>query len=153
MFLQEQMCIIALVFILQNSDICQSVRFGVYILPLKVGARNVLQIISHLDDANNLFSPVMLSGFPHIFWSPCTSKFKPLICILMEEIAGLDLLKPVVLCAKEIEHCVTTYQQFSPCSLNQDMEQSSDRLSVKFNLHLPYALFRGYLSSSNSFKR
>ncbi|PRQ33246.1 putative HAT dimerization domain, ribonuclease H-like domain-containing protein [Rosa chinensis] len=96
---------------------------------MEVGPRNVLQIISHLDDTSKLSDSLMLSSFPHIFWSPCTSNS---ICMLMEEIAEMDLLKPVVLCAKEIKHCITTYQQFSPCSFNQNMEGSSDPPSMKF---------------------
>lgn len=96
---------------------------------MEVGPKNVLQIISHLDDASKLSDSLMLSSFPHIFWSPCTSNS---ICMLMEEIAEMDLLKPVVLCAKEIEQCITTYQQLSSCSFNQNLEGGSDRLSVKF---------------------
>ncbi|ONH89462.1 hypothetical protein PRUPE_I001200 [Prunus persica] len=40
---------------------------------MEVGPSNVLKIISHLGNAGKLSDSIMLSKFPHIFWSPCTS--------------------------------------------------------------------------------
>lgn len=52
----------------------------------------------------------------------------------MEEIAEMDLLKPIVLlCAKEIEQCITAYQHFTPCRFNQNLKRSFGPLSVKFS--------------------
>lgn len=42
---------------------------------MEVGPSNVLQIISHLGNAGKLSDSIVLSKFPHIFWSPCTSHF------------------------------------------------------------------------------
>lgn len=96
---------------------------------MEVGPENVLQIISHLDDSIKLSDSLMLSKFPHIFWSRCTSDS---IRMLMEEIAQLDWIKSVVLCAKEIEEGIVMYQHFSPCIFPQNLKESSDILALKF---------------------
>ncbi|KAL6341723.1 hypothetical protein AAG906_037967 [Vitis piasezkii] len=81
---------------------------------MEVEPTNVLQIISNLGH------------FPHLFWSPCTSHS---ICVLMEDVTKLDWIKPIVLCAKEIDECILTYQRSSLCVLALE---SSDPLSTKF---------------------
>ncbi|KAM0996747.1 hypothetical protein ACFX14_006810 [Malus domestica] len=96
---------------------------------MEFGPGNVFQIISHLGNASKLSDSDVLSKFPQIFLSPCTSHS---ICMLMGEIAEMDSLKPIVYCAKEIEQCITTYQHFSPCRFSQNLKGSVDPLSVKF---------------------
>ncbi|KAF2300668.1 hypothetical protein GH714_015078 [Hevea brasiliensis] len=96
---------------------------------MEVGPSNVLQIISHLGDACKSSESYILSKFPSIFWSPCTSHS---IHMLMEEIAELEWVKPIVLCAKAIEHCMMTYQHSSTCLFIQNLKQSSDPISAKF---------------------
>lgn len=96
---------------------------------MEVGPENVLQIISNLDDSIKLSGSLMLSKFPRIFWSPCTSDS---ISMLMEEIAQLDWIKPVISCAKEIEECIGMYRHFSPCTFPLNLQESSDTLALKF---------------------
>lgn len=93
---------------------------------MEVEPTNVLQIISNLGHASESFESLILSKFPHLFWSPCTSHS---ICVLMEDITKLDWIKPIVLCAKEIDECILTYQRSSLCVLTLE---SSDPLSTKF---------------------
>ncbi|KAL5830935.1 hypothetical protein ACOSQ4_016289 [Xanthoceras sorbifolium] len=95
---------------------------------VEVGPTNVLQIISHLGHACKSSESLVFSKFPHIFWSPCTSHS---IHMLMEEIAGIEWVKPVVSCAKGIEQNMMYYQHASPC-LFTHLKESSDSLSVKF---------------------
>ncbi|PON75282.1 HAT, C-terminal dimerization domain containing protein [Trema orientale] len=95
----------------------------------EVGPGNVLQIISHLEHANLLFGSLILTKFPHLFWSPCTSHS---IHRLMDEIAELDWIKSVVICAKEIEQCIITYQQFSPSMFPENLKGCPDPLALKF---------------------
>ncbi|KAH9616976.1 hypothetical protein KSS87_016330 [Heliosperma pusillum] len=97
-------------------------------LIIEVGPRNVLQIISHLGQASSAFESVLLTKFPRIFWSHCTSHS---IQVLMEEIAELDWMKSVVSCARGIEQIVLTYQQSSSCAFYYSPE-SSDELSMRF---------------------
>ncbi len=96
---------------------------------VEVGPTNVVQIISHLGQACKSSESFILSKFPHLFWSPCASLS---ICMLMEEIAELDWIKPVVLCAKEIEECIMTFQRSSPGVLIQNLKGGSDIISTKF---------------------
>lgn len=100
----------------------------------EVGPTNVVQIISHLGSqlgqtCCKSSESLILSKFPHLFWSPCTSHS---ICMLMEEIAELEWIKPAILCAKEIEECVMTFQRSSPGILIQKLKGSSDLISTKF---------------------
>ncbi|XP_042959851.1 uncharacterized protein LOC122294927 isoform X2 [Carya illinoinensis] len=96
---------------------------------IEVGPTNVVQIISHLGPACKSSESLILSKFPHIFWSPCASHS---ICMLMEEIAELEWVKSVVVCAKETEQCIMAYQRSSSVILIQNLEGSSDLLSTKF---------------------
>lgn len=96
---------------------------------MEVGPLNVLQIISHLGDACKSSESYISSKFPNIFWSPCTSHS---ILMLMEEIAELEWVKSIVLCAKAIEQCMMTYQHSSPCLFIQNLKPSSDPISAKF---------------------
>lgn len=96
---------------------------------MEVGSTNVLQIISRLEHANQLSDSFILTKFPRIFLSPCTSYS---IRMWMEEIAELDWVKSVVLCAKEIEQCLITYQHSSPCIYSQDPKRSCDALASRF---------------------
>lgn len=96
---------------------------------MEVGPANVLQIISHLEHANQLFGSLIMTKFPHVFLSPCTSHS---IHMLMEEIAELDWIRSVVLCAKEIEQCIITYQHFSPSMFPQNLKGCPDPLALKF---------------------
>ncbi|EEF34936.1 protein dimerization, putative [Ricinus communis] len=96
---------------------------------LEVGPSNVLQIISHLGDACKSSESYILSKFPHIFWSPCTSHS---ILMLMEEIAELEWVKPIVLCARRIEQCIMTYQHATSCIFMQSPKESCDLISAKF---------------------
>ncbi|GLT80297.1 hypothetical protein SLA2020_517450 [Shorea laevis] len=96
---------------------------------LEVGSENVLQIISHIDHACKSSKSFILSKFPHIFWSPCISHS---ILMLMEEIAELELIKPVLLCARGIEQCIIMYQHSFPCLLTPNLKESSDPFSAKF---------------------
>ena len=95
---------------------------------MEVGPSNVIQIISHLGHATTYPESYTLSEFPHIFWSPCSSHS---IHILLEDIAELDWLRPVVLCAKEIEKCIISFQNFSPCVFTQNLKGSSDSLFAR----------------------
>ncbi|XP_027344110.1 uncharacterized protein LOC113856481 [Abrus precatorius] len=95
---------------------------------MEVGPTNVVQIISHLGHANAYPESYSLSEFPHIFLSPCSSHS---VHILMEDIAKLDWIRPVVLCAKEIEKCITTFQNFSPCAFTQNLKVTSDSLFAR----------------------
>lgn len=96
---------------------------------MEVGSTNVLQIILNLGHGSESFESLMMPKFPHIFWSPCTSHS---IRQLMENIAELDWIKPIVLYAKGIEQCMLTFQRSSPSVFTQDLKQSSDPLSAKF---------------------
>ncbi|XP_050213239.1 uncharacterized protein LOC126664745 isoform X2 [Mercurialis annua] len=95
----------------------------------EVGPSNVLQIISHLDDAWKSTESYILSKFPHIFWSPCTSRS---ILMLMEEIAEMEWVKPIILCSKAIEQWMTTYQHGTSCIFFQSLKESCDLISAKF---------------------
>lgn len=96
---------------------------------MEVGSTNVLQIILNLGHGSESFESLMMPKFPRIFWSPCTSHS---IRQLMENIAELDWIKPIVLCAKGIEQCMLTFQRSSPNVFTQDLKQSADPLSAKF---------------------
>jgi hypothetical protein len=52
--------------------------------------------------------------------------------MLIEEMAELEWIKPVVLCAKAIEQCMITYQHTSSCTFGQDLKEFSDPISAKF---------------------
>lgn len=91
---------------------------------LDIGPKYVLQIITHLGQASSVFEAVILSKFPHIFWSQCTSHS---IRLLMEEIAEIDWMKAIVMCARGIEQVISSFQQ---CSYNSS--EVSDTLSMKF---------------------
>ncbi|KAF7823283.1 HAT, C-terminal dimerization domain containing protein [Senna tora] len=94
----------------------------------EVGPTNVVQIVSHLGNANTYPECHLLSEFPHIFWSHCSSYS---VHILMEEIAQLDWARPVILCAKEIEKCIISFQSFSSCVFTQNLKECSDSLFSK----------------------
>jgi hypothetical protein len=96
---------------------------------MEVGPTNVLQIVSHLGDACKSSESYVLSKFPNIFWSPCTSHS---VFMLMEEIAEVEWVKPIVLRAKAIEECMITYQHNSSCSFGQNLKELSDPISAKF---------------------
>ncbi|WCJ41705.1 hAT transposon superfamily [Euphorbia peplus] len=97
---------------------------------LEVGSSNVIQIISHLGGTCKSSESVILSKFPHIFWSPCTLHS---ILMLMEAIAELEWIKRVVLCAKAIEQCITTYQHISSCIFVQSPKESLKSINAKFS--------------------
>jgi len=90
---------------------------------MEVGPTNVVQIVSRLGHASAYSESYTLPEFPHIFLSPCSSHS---IHILMEDIAKLDWIRPVVLCAKEIEKCITTFQNFFPRVFTQNVKGTSD---------------------------
>ncbi|KAK9279780.1 hypothetical protein L1049_013462 [Liquidambar formosana] len=96
---------------------------------MEIGPKNVLQIISHLGHGGESFESLIMSKFPSIFWSPCTSHAARL---LMEDIAELDWIKPIVMCAKGIEQCILTYQCSSQNVFTQNLKESSNPLSAKF---------------------
>lgn len=102
---------------------CNSVASILSKTIMEVGPTNVIQIISHLADANTCPESHTLSEFPQIFWSPCSSRS---VCILMEEITELDWARPVVLCAKEIEKCIVSLQSSSSCVFTQNFEGCSN---------------------------
>ncbi|WRX33790.1 protein of unknown function DUF659 - like 4 [Theobroma cacao] len=93
-------------------------------------AINVLQIISHIDHACKSTKSLISSKFPYILWSPCTSHY---VRILMEEVAELKCIKPVVLCAKGIEQCILMNHHAFPC-------ESPDPFSAKFAPSYCFAL-------------
>ncbi|XVF19118.1 hypothetical protein REPUB_Repub11eG0082000 [Reevesia pubescens] len=95
----------------------------------EVGAINVLQIISHIDHTCKSTESLISSKFPHIFWSPCTSHS---VHMLMEEVAELEWIKPVALCAKSIEQCLMMNHDDFPCFFTQNLKESSDPFSAKF---------------------
>ncbi|XP_020536274.1 uncharacterized protein LOC105637355 isoform X2 [Jatropha curcas] len=95
---------------------------------IEIGQSNVLQVISHIGNACKSSESYVSSKFPHIFWSPCTSHS---ILMLMEEIAEVEWIKPVVLCAKAIEQCMMTYHHYSPCLFIQNLKDSSDPISAR----------------------
>ncbi|CAL5424072.1 unnamed protein product [Camellia sinensis] len=94
----------------------------------EAGPTNVLQVISHLGHASESFESLILSKFPHIFWSPCTSHS---IHMLMENMAEIDWIKLVVLCAKGIDQCMLTYERSSFCVSTQNLKESFDPLRAK----------------------
>ncbi|XP_021276154.1 uncharacterized protein LOC110410660 [Herrania umbratica] len=96
---------------------------------VEVGAINVLQIISHTDHVCKSTESLISSKFPHIFWSPCTSHS---VHILMEEVAELECIKPVVLCAKGIEQCILMNHHAFPCLFTPNLKESPDPFSAKF---------------------
>ncbi|KAG6763115.1 hypothetical protein POTOM_033650 [Populus tomentosa] len=96
---------------------------------MEVGPTNVLQIVLHLGDACKSSESYVLSKFPNIFWSPCTSHS---VFMLMEGIAEVEWVKPIVLRAKAIEECMITYQHNSSCSFGQNLKELSDPISAKF---------------------
>lgn len=65
---------------------------------MEVGPTNVLQIISHLGYGSECFESLMNSKFPHIFWSPSSLHS---VRLLMYDLAELDWIKPIVLCARD----------------------------------------------------
>lgn len=93
---------------------------------MEVDPKNVLQIISNLGHASESFESLILSKFPHLFWSPCTAHS---ISMFMEDIAKLDWMKPILSCAKGIEECILKYQRSFLCVLSPE---SSDPLCIKF---------------------
>ncbi|XP_061345347.1 uncharacterized protein LOC133291156 [Gastrolobium bilobum] len=95
---------------------------------MEVGPTYVVQIISHLGHARSYPESHAMLDFPHIFLSPCSSHS---VHILMEDIAELDWIRPIVLCAKEIEKCMTTFQNFSPCVFTQNLKGTSDSLFAR----------------------
>ncbi|KAL3580941.1 hypothetical protein D5086_018776 [Populus alba] len=96
---------------------------------MEVGPTNVLQIVLHLGDACKSSESYVLSKFPNIFWSPCTSHS---VFMLMEGIAEVEWVKPIVLRAKAIEECMITYQHNSSYSFGQNLKELSDPISAKF---------------------
>ncbi|KAL4359548.1 hypothetical protein AHAS_Ahas08G0088400 [Arachis hypogaea] len=95
---------------------------------MDVGPTNVVQIISYLGPAKTYSESYTLAEFPHIFWSPCSAHS---IRILMEDIAELDWLRPVVLCAKEIDKCIISFQNFAPSVYGENLKGSSDSLTAR----------------------
>ncbi|BAT92038.1 hypothetical protein LR48_Vigan05g172500 [Vigna angularis] len=95
---------------------------------MEVGPTNVVQIVTRLSHAAACSESYTLPEFPHIFLSPCSSHS---VHILMEDIAKLDWIRPVVLCAKEIEKCITTFQNFFPRVFTQNVKGSSESLFAR----------------------
>lgn len=97
----------------------------------EVGPSNVIQVITRLGgQASEAFESVILSKFPHIFWSHCTSHC---ILLLMEEIAEkLHWFKSVVSCCREIEQCILAFQTSSYCTNTNILKDFSDVVSQKF---------------------
>ncbi|KAL8151124.1 hypothetical protein V2J09_020932 [Rumex salicifolius] len=97
---------------------------------VEVGPTNVLQVITHLGEASFAFESVIVSKFPHIFWSHCASYS---VFTLMEEIAEIDWMKNVFLCAKQIDQLISTYQNNCPTSQFIDyIKEYSNPLGLKF---------------------
>ncbi|KAJ8767768.1 hypothetical protein K2173_020708 [Erythroxylum novogranatense] len=96
---------------------------------VEVGPSNVLQIISQLGDACKTSESYVLSKFPNIFWSSCTSRS---ILKMMKEIAELEWAKPIIMCAKAIEERLMAYPSTSSCLHIQNLESSSDTTAAKF---------------------
>ncbi|XP_019436314.1 PREDICTED: uncharacterized protein LOC109342779 [Lupinus angustifolius] len=95
---------------------------------IEVGPTNVVQIISRLGHTRTYPESFTLSEFPHIFCSPCSSHS---FHILMEDIAELNWIRPVIVHAKEIDKCMTAFQNSSPCVLNQHLKGTSESLFAK----------------------
>lgn len=95
---------------------------------MEIGPPNVLQIITHLGQAGLAFESIISSKFPRIFWSHCTSHS---IHMLMEEIAELDWMKAIVLCARGIEQVILSYQCSSSCVIYSSKD-SPDALYMRF---------------------
>ncbi|XP_021714033.1 uncharacterized protein LOC110682102 isoform X1 [Chenopodium quinoa] len=96
----------------------------------EVGSSNVFQVITRLDvQVSDVFESVILSKFPNIFWSHCTSHS---VLLLMEEMANLDCMKDVVSTASEIERCVSAFRSSSSCTNIDALKGSRDQVSQKF---------------------
>lgn len=91
----------------------------------EVGPLNVLQILSYLGTSTESFESLVLSKFPHIFWSPCTLHS---VRMLMEDISEMDWMKPIFLCAKRIDQRILTTQHSSPFVLTQNLKKCSNPL-------------------------
>ncbi|KAM7272464.1 hypothetical protein ACFE04_027127 [Oxalis oulophora] len=96
---------------------------------VEVGPTNVLQIISQLGHVYKSSESLLLSKYPHIFWSPCTSHS---IQVLMDAMSELEWIKPAVLCAKGIEQCMNAYHHAFPCPFTLSSKDFSDPISMKF---------------------
>lgn len=95
----------------------------------EVGPSNVFQVITRLGgQVSDVFESVILSKFPNIFWSHCTSHS---VLLLMEEIANLDWMKGVVSSAREIDRCVSAFQNSFVTDLDV-LKGSTDQVSQKF---------------------
>ncbi|KMT09309.1 hypothetical protein BVRB_6g134070 [Beta vulgaris subsp. vulgaris] len=95
----------------------------------EVGPSNVFQVITRLgEQISDVFESVILSKFPNIFWSHCTSHS---VLLLMEEIANLDWMKDVVSSAQEIETRLSAFQGSSVIDMDV-LKRSMDRVSQKF---------------------
>ncbi|CAO2830648.1 unnamed protein product [Amaranthus hypochondriacus] len=95
----------------------------------EVGPSNVLQVITRLTgQVSDVFESVILSKYPHVFWSHCTSHS---VLLLMEEIANLDWMKDVVSSAREIDKCVTDFKRSSHTDIDV-LEGSMNQVSQKF---------------------
>jgi len=90
---------------------------------VEVGPSNVLQVITHISgEASDAFESVLISKFPHIFWSHCSSHS---ILFLLEEVAQLDWIQSVVSSAKELEQCISTFN-------SNILKEPLDPVSKKF---------------------
>ncbi|XP_077240039.1 uncharacterized protein LOC143880943 [Tasmannia lanceolata] len=97
---------------------------------LEVGPTNVLQIILHPWSTAKSLGSLIQSEFQQIFWSPCASHS---IDMLMDDMIGLDWIKPIVLCAKGIQHTILTQQHSFQFTFSQDLkDESVDPLHPKF---------------------
>lgn len=98
---------------------------------MEVGPINVLQIISHIGPSIESFKSLVLSKFPCIFWTTCTFHS---IRILMEEIAAIDWIKPIVLSAKGIEKSILTYPHCLPFfNAKQGLRALSAKLTPSYS--------------------
>ncbi|KNA17482.1 hypothetical protein SOVF_079610 [Spinacia oleracea] len=96
----------------------------------EVNPSNVFQVITRIGgQVSDVFESVILSKFPNIFWSHCTSHS---VLLLMEEMADLDWVKEVVSGAREIEKCVSDFQTSSSTCTDIDIKGSTDKVSQKY---------------------
>lgn len=112
---------------------------------MEVGPTNVLQIIVHPARSSKFSETLIQSKFPQIFWSPCASHSIHMLLEGIAEAAELDWIRPIVLCAKGIEHCILTHQQSLPHTFSQSLiEESFDPISAKFapSYHLVWRILR-----------
>eukprot|EP01018_Ginkgo_biloba_P015612 Gb_00740 [translate_table: standard] len=73
---------------------------------LEVGPTHAVQIITDTTFVYKLAGTFIQTEFPQIFWTPCTSHA---LDLLLEDITGLDWMRPIVLCAKGVQQYILNH--------------------------------------------